>query len=302
MSGPFDFFKKKNRQAPPRGATSSGVDLYAILDVSPDASQEEIRAAYRRMAAKYHPDRNPGNQDVYVRFLDITKAHEILGDEAKRAAYDAARAAHAPKEEKKYYPSTYIDTETERETSPEQASEKRTREKTVPPWDLMFDPSPQRQSPIYTTFKQSPPPRERLEMPWDELFPKKVSVSMPDKETLISSVKKLPLKDIWTFVRNHRNDPAFHDVGMLVVGPLAGVDGDIEQDIADITGTSFDEIASYSDQKGDARAWHDVLAPLAEGAVLGIESLKPKDIPGHFYLDWDPTGAMLELLYMEPRA
>lgn len=63
-------------------------DPYKTLGVAPDASQEEIRQAYRRCAMKYHPDRNPGNAQAEAAFKECQNAYAILGDEAKRRQHD----------------------------------------------------------------------------------------------------------------------------------------------------------------------------------------------------------------------
>jgi len=63
-------------------------DYYAILGVSRDASEEEIKRAFRRLAKKYHPDRNKGNKEAERRFKEINEAHSILTDKEKRAQYD----------------------------------------------------------------------------------------------------------------------------------------------------------------------------------------------------------------------
>ncbi|MEA5571009.1 J domain-containing protein [Calothrix sp. UHCC 0171] len=63
-------------------------DYYEILGVSKDASNEEIRKAYRKLALQYHPDRNQGNEQAAEKFKDINEAKEILLDEASRTKYD----------------------------------------------------------------------------------------------------------------------------------------------------------------------------------------------------------------------
>jgi|YNPMSStandDraft_1061717.scaffolds.fasta_scaffold24234_1 curved DNA-binding protein len=63
-------------------------DYYKILGVDRKASQEEIKRAYRKLAMKYHPDRNPGDKTAEEKFKQINEAYEVLGDEKKRARYD----------------------------------------------------------------------------------------------------------------------------------------------------------------------------------------------------------------------
>ncbi|MBF8296653.1 MAG: Chaperone protein dnaJ [Bacteroidetes bacterium] len=63
-------------------------DYYDILGVSRSASQEEIKKAYRQMALKYHPDRNPGNKEAEDQFKEAAEAYEVLSDQEKRRRYD----------------------------------------------------------------------------------------------------------------------------------------------------------------------------------------------------------------------
>lgn len=63
-------------------------DFYEILEVDKKASQAEIKKAYRKMALKYHPDKNPGDKEAEEKFKLAAEAYEILGDEQKRAKYD----------------------------------------------------------------------------------------------------------------------------------------------------------------------------------------------------------------------
>ena len=63
-------------------------DYYAVLGVAKDASPEDIKKAYRRLAKKHHPDVNAGNKDAEERFKDVSGAFEIVGDPVKRKIYD----------------------------------------------------------------------------------------------------------------------------------------------------------------------------------------------------------------------
>jgi curved DNA-binding protein len=67
-------------------------DYYKILGVEKTATKEEISKAFRKLAVKYHPDKNPNNKAAEEKFKEITEAHEVLADSEKRKKYDALGA------------------------------------------------------------------------------------------------------------------------------------------------------------------------------------------------------------------
>lgn len=70
------------------------LNYYAVLGVSLQASQDEIKKAYRKLALQYHPDRNQGNRQADQKIREVNAAYEILGDSDARKAYDRLRLGH----------------------------------------------------------------------------------------------------------------------------------------------------------------------------------------------------------------
>jgi molecular chaperone DnaJ len=69
------------------------IDYYELLEVQRTASEGELKSAYRKLAMKWHPDRNPGDKECEAKFKEINEAYDVLKDSQKRAAYD--RFGHA---------------------------------------------------------------------------------------------------------------------------------------------------------------------------------------------------------------
>src|SRR5690554_4224445 len=63
-------------------------DYYASLGVAKDASEQDIKKAYRKLAVKFHPDKNPGDAKAEERFKEISEAYAVLSDPEKRRNYD----------------------------------------------------------------------------------------------------------------------------------------------------------------------------------------------------------------------
>lgn len=70
-------------------------DYYKILGVERKASADDIRSAYRKLAMKYHPDKNPGDKKAEDKFKDINEAYQVLSDDKKRARYDQLGSAYS---------------------------------------------------------------------------------------------------------------------------------------------------------------------------------------------------------------
>ncbi|RID54671.1 hypothetical protein BRARA_G01973 [Brassica rapa] len=66
----------------------AGKSYYDVLQVPKGASDEQIKRAYRKLALKYHPDKNPGNDEATRKFADINNAYEVLSDEEKSEIYN----------------------------------------------------------------------------------------------------------------------------------------------------------------------------------------------------------------------
>jgi len=63
-------------------------NYYALLEVRPQASKSEIKKAYRRLSMKYHPDKNPGDEQAAEHYKKINRAYEVLSNDDKRQIYD----------------------------------------------------------------------------------------------------------------------------------------------------------------------------------------------------------------------
>src|ERR1700747_184256 len=75
---------------------------YRVLGVKPDASADDIRKAYRKLAKQYHPDLNPGKPEAEARFKDISSAYDLLSDPEKRARYDRGEIDESGAERPRY--------------------------------------------------------------------------------------------------------------------------------------------------------------------------------------------------------
>ncbi|KAG7280375.1 hypothetical protein CRUP_022203 [Coryphaenoides rupestris] len=77
-----------NASRPQRKMSTAGESLYKVLGLEKGASLEDIKKAYRKLALKYHPDKNPDNPEAADKFKEINNANSILNDDTKRKIYD----------------------------------------------------------------------------------------------------------------------------------------------------------------------------------------------------------------------
>src|SRR3954453_10678499 len=63
-------------------------DYYEVLGVARDASEADVKKAYRKLARQHHPDRNPGDKEAETRFKEVQEAYDVLSDKKKRQQYD----------------------------------------------------------------------------------------------------------------------------------------------------------------------------------------------------------------------
>merc|ERR1719367_981749 len=74
-------------------------DYYTTLGVDRKASEEDVKKAYKALAKKWHPDKNPNNQEVATKkFKEVSEAYQILGDSAKRKEYDRSGGMNSSKQ------------------------------------------------------------------------------------------------------------------------------------------------------------------------------------------------------------
>ena len=80
---------------------NTSIDYYSLLGIKPAASPEEIKRAYRRMVFRFHPDRNPGDDQAAEKFKDVIDAYAVLSDGLKRSTYDAIRQPAGAQDERR---------------------------------------------------------------------------------------------------------------------------------------------------------------------------------------------------------
>lgn len=320
MSGLFDFWKKKPQAAPSGPPPQVNVDLYAILGVPSNASHDEIKQAFRELAMKFHPDRNPNDPVAEKKYTEISAAYAILGDEAQRATYDRMRPA--PKEtQRPPVPGRMIPrgpgpskeaipSETEKPKGPVSKpidkaiieemfgipKKKKGEEK-----ELSFEfmsPGPPKQPPA-----RIPEPTSAFASfdPATKRVPMMVAIDVPDDNELRNIVAGWHLDEwAWDLARGARYTPEFQRVGAAALDALAGAWGNpAEVDLADRFHLSRYQVEQILKTNGRVAYYMNVIYPIFDRVIAILDQIKPPDLPGRFFLDWDPTGNLIEFFYAE---
>lgn len=295
MSGVFDWLNPKKKTPSPQAPPQPHIDLYHFFGVDSSATQGEIRAAYRDLASKFHPDRNPGDPVAARRFQEIVSAYQILSDEKKRSAYDAAygspgKASTSLPVIVPEAPSTPASGSVPRDvpgTAPRDKGASAPKASSF--WGSMFSPSPSAApAEVFRGFEaERPEPRV-------ERHP----VGTAGGADIYAILGEWPLEAIFDLVRADRQTPWFRDGGAMVVDTVAGQSGSASLDLAELFGIPYHDAAAFVRQHG-ADAFLSEIAPMFEDLTRAMDRLKPRDLPGKFFLDWDPGGRLVELVYSE---
>lgn len=318
MSGIWDWFRKQPSQ-PAGPPPPIHINLYDVLRVPPDASQEEIKKAFREQALKFHPDRNPDDPIAERKYREISSAYAILGDDVQRAAYDRLRAqgaTEAPKPIRRgMIPRPVLGPETREERPQEKAKlPAAPAPKQLNMWEIMFGkPEEREEAPTGSIFEvmerqAAPPPvipSAQSPYGWAAPFQKKVpltpQIDTPTPEEVFQIIQHYwPLEAIWENVRQDRHTAAFHKARAMTVDVLAGAGpSPAEWDLAEIFGIPTRQVDEFVHHRGRQAFFSEILYPIFNVVTQAMGQLKPVDLPGQFFLGWDQSGRAIELIYAE---
>lgn len=327
--GVFEWFRKKKEGEPRRATLRPEFDIrvnyYDVLRVPESSTPQELRRNFMDLAKLFHPDRNPGDARAKQKYIEISKAYDILSNPEKRLAYDRARAAagRAPSGAPPVqggYPSVPPPAEEapRSEARPEAPSEVPSFVKTpgrraaAPPssgplsqWEIMFGRQSERpeEQPgdIFAAFTPSAgsPPGSGAE----SLFIQKEegAQEIPDVRELAYFIQNTwPIDMIWDFVRNERLTPTFMRDRAVFVDVVAGSgENPLGLELALALGVRPETAWAYIARGAERDLWDDILIPLVERVPQAFETIRPMDLEGRFFLAQDPSGKTVELAYSE---
>jgi curved DNA-binding protein CbpA len=317
MSGITDWWKKKEPQQPAGPRPPAHIDLYNVLRITPSASNEEIKAAFRSLALMFHPDRNQDDPVAAKKYTEISTAYAILGDEVQRAVYDRMRAQAAPPPPPPPIHRGIVPRPETREEPRQAKKEEKAPVKEFPSqttlWEVMFSRPEEGKRPTGSPFEmfaqEAPRPPEipsaQNPFSWAVPFQKKVpltpGIDTPSPQEMFYVIEnEWPLAEIWDIARQGRHSQEFYKTKAIAIDELAGAGASpAEFDSADMFGIparQVDEFVHYRDRNA---FFGEILHPLFDQVTKIMGQLKPADLPGQFLITWDTTGKVLMLIYAE---
>lgn len=299
MSGLFDWWKKK--PGVPREPVPVHVDLYGILGVNPRASDAEIKKAFRELSLKFHPDRNPDDPIAERKYTEITNAYAILSDVVKRSAYDQAVGTRLPPEKRTLIPAEPM--------RPGELPPVKPKAKPRPFWEVIArGEKPKPKEEVFEVFSPTPRaptiPSARDPHAWATERARRVpltpGIDTPTVEELYQVIQLWPLDAVWDLVRGERQKYAFQQARAMAVDVVAGAgETPPEWEIADMFDIPLRQAEEFIRHRGREAFYAEILYPLFDEITKLFRQIKPADIPGEFFLDWDPNGKRIELIYAE---
>lgn len=294
MSGLFDFFSKKKKSLP--GLPAPKVDLYKAIGVTPGASQSDIRAAFRELSAKFHPDRNPGDATAAAKYQEIIEAYSVLSDPSKRAAYDKSRSGKSQEKGLILFPEAEMMFEADPFMEMPSKREEEKKKKEAPKGFRFEDAGIEIPEPVPIIERSRPARREEL-FEEDIYAPQSEEAAVEDIRHVVQS---WPLDFIWDTARSERGSAGFREAGALWVESIAGTGGQpIEEEIAEAFAIPFSTLQDFKRQYGAEALHSKVFRPIFNVAQEILNQIKPQDIPGAFYIDFSRDGRTVDLLYAE---
>lgn len=303
------------------------MDYYTLLQVRPNATDDEIRSSYRRLARQYHPDINPSLEAAQM-FKFLTEGYHVLTDQRMRREYDQFRASA---------PSAPVVATPPRPPTPGALIVPGPKEPAVTPFFQPFRPPPYQAPP---SPRPVPPPERRITV-WEELFgpPEEISrtpvtkpsmfepymqttfaqapppsaapmvappfyapptESFPNLEEMAVFIQSVwPIEAIWDFVREHRMTLEFRQTGTMMVDRFAGIDPreNVEYETAEWFGITKELVDDYSRRGVITEIWKEIFYPMFDIAGMALGMLKPPDLPGYFFVK--PDNGVVDLYYTE---
>lgn len=319
MSGIMDWWRKLSsftecRARPAGPPPPTNIDLYDVLRITPGASHDEIKQAFRSLALMFHPDRNPDDPVAAKRYVEITTAYAILGDEVQRAAYDRLRAKVAPPPPP---PSSNYGIVPREEEEAVQEPKKEVAKTPLPKpvsnislWEVLCSKGEEETEQTFEMFTPKtprPPKIPSAENQFDWMTPSHKRVPLtpgvdipPPNELFYFIEHEWPLEWVWDIARNGRHTQEFYKTKAIAIDALGGAgDNPAEWDLAELFGIPTRQVDEFVRHRGRQAFFGEILFPILDQVTQIMGKLKPVDLPGQFFAHWDSAGKVMLLIYAE---